>query len=72
MFLSTLDCFRAPPGRYEQEPPSRPTAKTQKPSGGGGAASGYGEYDYLYKNSPVSSQNLTIKCSLLIKVFYYK
>lgn len=38
--------------RYEEEasPPPRNAARQQKPAGGG---QGYGEYDYLYKNSPV-------------------
>lgn len=45
---------RGSASRYEPEPapPSRPTGK---PARGGGGGAGYGEYDYLYKNGPVSS-----------------
>ena len=43
--------------RYEEEssPPPRNAGKQQKPAGGG---QGYGEYDYLYKNSPVCLKEL--------------
>ena len=44
--------------RYEEESPppqARNPARQQKPGGGGGGGGqGYGDYDYLYKNAPVS------------------
>jgi hypothetical protein len=42
--------YRGSANRYEDEsPPPRNAGRQQKPAGGGG----YGEYDYLYKDSPV-------------------
>jgi hypothetical protein len=46
--------YRGPPSRYEDESPppqARNGGRQQKPAGGG---LGYGDYDYLYKNAPVS------------------
>lgn len=47
--------YRGPASRYEDESPppqARNAGRQQKPAGGGGH--GYGEYDHLYKNAPVS------------------
>ncbi|UJR35632.1 hypothetical protein I4U23_028382 [Adineta vaga] len=53
---------RGPPNRYEDEVPqsqARNVGQQQRTTGGGGGGrgSGYGEYDYLYKNAPGGSGN---------------
>lgn len=50
--------IRGPSNRYEDEsPPPRNAGRQQKPSGGGGGQ-GYGDYDYLYKDSPVCLESI--------------